>query len=383
MDKAFQDSQGQTAADQDTLHSSSSSRTSTSSSGSAQGWDQRAQKALDSCRAMFAAVQNAQYTAIEHTEARQKAMCAIRMLHLQLMRTLRTDPEHWFQHAFQLAGQEQLSTACLHPQLWQQQQQVAGASTAPPQQSKARADIQAAIDQVLSQAPPPLAAAIQRHMCGWLQTGGQNDVVLQQATAKHWLHRLGTAYEEWQQTQLQVLSSVASTSPHPGGSTLPNTGSSSSSSGPGVVGNAGRCAAAEPALCAAAAAEAAIAAVSDQLQSLVSEPGACNELLGSIAPLTWQSEWTTSAAVLANIATCRDHLCLRLCALRAADHVAKVQEESQRRADSEQQEQQKQKKAGSAAGKKQKGRGNPAKEGAAAAADSKQPDKHTSSTRHP
>jgi hypothetical protein len=295
------------------------------------------------------------------------------MLHLQQMCTLPTSPEHWFRHAFQLLGEEQISTACLHPQLWQQQQQATSSPTQL-QQPTAAGDIKAAVKQVLSTASV-LVGAVMRAQLKPGSTGP--DVRDQQASAKHWLHRMATAHQEWQLAQMEQLGSTAPASSHSG-----KLASSSSSSSRCCtwLGNAGDLSLE----CDTAAAAATTAASADQLQLLVSEPARYKELLGTVAPLfSWQSEWTTSAAVLARVATLnRDKNWQDLYALRIMyGPWAKQRFPDQRKgcasSEEQQQEQQQQtmekkkkEKKGSAAAKKKKGQGKTASEAASAAAHS-------------
>jgi hypothetical protein len=370
MGRAFKETQTQTAAAGDPPRRSSGSRSSSTSSSAGQ-LDQRAQDALDSCRAISDAIAGGANTNIdaEEQEAASKGLKAIRMLHLQQMRTLPTSPEHWFQHAFQLLGEEQISTACLHPQLWQQQQQQATSSPTQQQQSTAADDIKAAVEQVLSETPVLVAAAVRDA----LKAGSNSprpDVRDQQANAKHWLQRMATAYVEWQVAQLEQLRSSAPASAHFSG-----IGSSSSSS---RLGHATAARPAEPATAAAAA-----AASADQLQSLVSEPEGYKELLGTVAPLVgWQSEWTTSAAVLAAAAMQRDNDSQQLLALQMMARFRNVDfskmgagNDQQEQEQQQQQQQQKdKKKSGSTTRKKQEGQGKQASTAATAAAHSKQPD---------
>lgn len=316
------------------------------------GWDKRAQEALDTHRAMFKALLDVTSMAEFENKLSSKPLLAVRMMHLELMCTLPTNPEHWFQHAIELLGEDQLSTACLHPQLWQQQQ--AEGFAAQLQHSRAVPDIMAAVQQLLSAAQVPVAAAVRD---GLKARSSDIDILRQQASSKHWLHRMKTAYEEWQLAQQELLSGSAPCSPHCG--CMDRCSSSSSRQG-----TAGQSAAA--------------AAGTDQLQSLASEPDAFRELLGSVAPLvTWQSEWTTAAAVLGNCAikgrnaAWIDLLTLKLVFSHMSHHRRSA--DSTEDAGSGQQQREK-KKAGSAAGRKQKRQGKPVGQAAAAAAQCKQPD---------
>jgi hypothetical protein len=210
------------------------------------------------------------------------------LLQLQMLPRVPFSPPLFFQQAFSLLGQQQLSPACLHPDV-QQQQQLEG--MAAQQQQHVSIDTLAAIHQALQQSGEVLqAAAAGAARRGAKAAAAALPQVLQalEEHGRHWTAAVTTEYCSWLEQQQQQQQHAVS------------SGSSTSAA-------AAVAAAAAPAAAGFHAAAAAAGGV-DCLQPLVSDPDTWGCFLQELLnwPLGWQLHWSEAAVLLAGLRYFRD-----------------------------------------------------------------------------